>query len=116
MIYKPPPFKGLDIRIPIIIPIKGRGFINHGSTLREKDAFEELLGESRVLNLKPVDAYATEECKAIYTAYLHKALYTWIVIDIVVSLCASRMLERGRGTPKGIVTSTDHHMSHCLNS
>ena len=32
MINKPPPFKGL-IRIPIIIPIKGRGFINHGSTL-----------------------------------------------------------------------------------
>ena len=28
---KPPPFKGLDIRIPIIIPIQGRGFINHGS-------------------------------------------------------------------------------------
>ena len=30
MINKPPPFKGLDIRILIIIPIKGRGFINHG--------------------------------------------------------------------------------------
>ena len=30
---KPPPFKSLHIRIPIIIPIKGRGFINHGSTL-----------------------------------------------------------------------------------
>ena len=33
MINKPPPFKGLNIRIPIIIPIKGRGFINHGSGL-----------------------------------------------------------------------------------
>ena len=33
MINKPPPFKGLDISIPIIIPVKGRGFINHGSTL-----------------------------------------------------------------------------------
>ena len=30
MINKPPPFKGLNIRIPIIIPIKGRGFVNHG--------------------------------------------------------------------------------------
>ena len=33
MINKPPPFKGLHIRVPIIIPIKGRGYINHGSTL-----------------------------------------------------------------------------------
>ena len=33
MINKPPAFKGLNIRIPIIIPIKGRGFINQGSTL-----------------------------------------------------------------------------------
>ena len=33
MINKPPPFKRLDTRIPIIVPIKGRGFINQGSTL-----------------------------------------------------------------------------------
>ena len=33
MIYKPPPFKGLDIRITIIIPIQRRGFINQGSGL-----------------------------------------------------------------------------------
>ena len=33
MINKPPPFKGLNIRIPIIIPIMGRGFTSHGSTL-----------------------------------------------------------------------------------
>ena len=31
MINKPPPFKGLDIRIPILIPVKG--FINQGSAL-----------------------------------------------------------------------------------
>ena len=31
MINKPSPFKGLNIKIPIIIPIKGRGFINQGS-------------------------------------------------------------------------------------
>ena len=31
MINKPPPFKGLKIRIPIIVPIRGRGFINQGS-------------------------------------------------------------------------------------
>ena len=30
---KPTPFKGLNIKIPNIIPIKGRGFINHGFTL-----------------------------------------------------------------------------------
>ena len=34
MINKSPPFKGLHImRIPVVIPIKGRGFINQGSTL-----------------------------------------------------------------------------------
>ena len=33
MINIPPPFKGLNIRMPVIIPIKGRGFINHGSGL-----------------------------------------------------------------------------------
>ena len=32
MINKHPPFKGLNSRIPIIIPTKGKGFINHGST------------------------------------------------------------------------------------
>ena len=36
MINKPPPFKGLDSRIPIIIPTKGRGFIHQGSTLNCK--------------------------------------------------------------------------------
>ena len=30
---KPRPFKGLNTRIPIIIPITGRGFINHASTV-----------------------------------------------------------------------------------
>ena len=34
MINNPPPSKGLNIRIPIITPIVGTGFINHGSTLR----------------------------------------------------------------------------------
>ena len=33
MTNKPPLSKGLHVRIPIIIPIKGRGFINKGSTL-----------------------------------------------------------------------------------
>ena len=31
MINKPPPFKDLNIGIPIVIPIKGRGVINHES-------------------------------------------------------------------------------------
>ena len=30
---KPPPFKDLNVRTPIITPIKGREFINHGSGL-----------------------------------------------------------------------------------
>ena len=33
MINKPPPFEGLNTRIPIMIPIKGRGFVNQGSGL-----------------------------------------------------------------------------------
>ena len=33
MINKPIPFKGVNIRIPIILPIQGRGFINQGSRL-----------------------------------------------------------------------------------
>ena len=31
MINKPPPFKGLNMRIPVVIPIKGRVFLNQGS-------------------------------------------------------------------------------------
>ena len=33
MINKPPCFKGLDIRISIVISMRGSGFITHGSTL-----------------------------------------------------------------------------------
>ena len=33
-IHKHPPFQGLDFRIPIIIPIKGKGLINQGSTFK----------------------------------------------------------------------------------
>ena len=34
MINKHTPFKGLYVRIPMIIPIKGRGFVNQGSGLQ----------------------------------------------------------------------------------
>ena len=34
MIHKSPPLKGLNTRIPIVIPIGEGGFFNHGSTLR----------------------------------------------------------------------------------
>ena len=33
MINKPALFKGLNTRIPVIIPVEGRGFINQGSGL-----------------------------------------------------------------------------------
>ena len=36
-----PPFKGLNVGIPIIIPIKGRGFMNHG--------FQAYYGVSRAI-------------------------------------------------------------------
>ena len=35
MINKPLPFKGLNIRIPIIIPMKGRRLINRGFRLMQ---------------------------------------------------------------------------------
>ena len=43
MIDKPPPFQGLKIGIPAIIPVKGRGFINQGSGLLgiAAEAFEK---------------------------------------------------------------------------
>ena len=34
VINKLPPFKGLYIKIPMILPIRGRGCVNHGSTLQ----------------------------------------------------------------------------------
>ena len=34
MINKPSPLKGLNVRIPIIIPMKGRGSVNQGSGLQ----------------------------------------------------------------------------------
>ena len=37
MLRKPPPFKGLNIRIPIKIPIEGSGFINQGTTFVGRD-------------------------------------------------------------------------------
>ena len=40
MIDKPPPFEDLNIRIPIIIPIKGRGFINQGSGVGFRTEFK----------------------------------------------------------------------------
>ena len=33
VVNTPAPFKGLNIRIPIIVPIEGRGVINQGSSL-----------------------------------------------------------------------------------
>ena len=33
MINSPPPLKGLNIRIPILIPVNRSGFINQGSRL-----------------------------------------------------------------------------------
>ena len=42
MINKPTPFKGLNVRIPIIIPIEGRGFISQGSGLGEDPSLLEI--------------------------------------------------------------------------
>ena len=45
MINKPPLFTGFNIRIPIIIPIKGRGFINRGSGLALAQGAAHKVGE-----------------------------------------------------------------------
>ena len=43
---KPPPFKGLNSRIPIILPTKGRGgFVNQGSTLGFDSCLRALAGQ-----------------------------------------------------------------------
>ena len=49
MMNNPPPVKGPNIRIPVIIRIKGRGFINQGSTVvssthRSRHGLKALLG------------------------------------------------------------------------
>ena len=51
------PFKGLTIRIPIIIPIKGRGFINQGSGLRRQAELPEgdLFAIGRAVSLQTED-------------------------------------------------------------
>ena len=46
MIIKTPPIKGLKSRIPIIIPVKGRGCINHGFRVQGL----AILGPERKLN------------------------------------------------------------------
>ena len=50
MINKHPSFEGLDIRIPIIIPIRGRGFVNQGSTLGFRDYIRAYGFGSRLRN------------------------------------------------------------------
>ena len=47
MINKPPPFRGLNVRIPSIIPIKGSRFMNQGSTLGFKVKGEHLWTSGR---------------------------------------------------------------------
>ena len=50
MINKPRPLKSLNLRIPSIIPIEGREFINHGSGLTTFACFDGrlLLGDGDV--------------------------------------------------------------------
>ena len=42
-----PPYKGPSIRITVRVPIKGRGFINHGSTLPQLRSASTLFGHFR---------------------------------------------------------------------
>ena len=51
MIHRSPPFKGFNIGIPIVIPISGKGFCQHGSKLAgEPEGTNEFLaGYQRVI-------------------------------------------------------------------
>ena len=60
MINKAPPFKGLNIRIPLIIPIKGRGFINRGSALGFRVSQHETPKEAKRLLCCRGMAWASE--------------------------------------------------------
>ena len=51
MINNHPPFRGLNIGIPIVIPIKGRGFINQGSGLGYKAQYRAGMGLLEKLGL-----------------------------------------------------------------
>ena len=37
--FRVPPLMGLNIRVPIIVPSKGKGFMNQGSTLGTLGSF-----------------------------------------------------------------------------
>ena len=56
MINKPPPFKGLNIRIPVILTIEGRRFLNQGSAILLMSIFtfscmHDSLFRSRMISL-----------------------------------------------------------------
>ena len=58
---KPLPFKDLNIVIPIIVPIKGVGFINQGSTLtlqrKQKHVANVAAAHASILTSNDVGAY-----------------------------------------------------------
>ena len=62
MIHKPPPLKGLSIRIRNIFPIKGRGFIHQGTglyTLGQRNSCISTLG-SKYIPYKYMDPLGLE--------------------------------------------------------
>ena len=70
MINQPPPFKGFNTRISIIIPNKGRGFINQGSGL-----------VGSYLNLIMERKLRTTECQGnlwVNNSYDHYSILTYL--------------------------------------
>ena len=55
MINEPPPFQGRNIRIPIVIPMKGKGFLNQGSGLLGNLGAPDNLPEVYQVNYLEVD-------------------------------------------------------------
>ena len=91
MINKPPPSKGLNIRIPIRIPIKGRGLIHHGSTLKSQ-ALGIQIAQSRLepqgaQNMMQSVSYAAPGCQG-------KALQLSYALCLVSNKVIDRILPR----------------------
>ena len=79
MIKKPPPFKGLNIRISIIIPIKGRGLLIRGLASRTPRKLQQASLES-VPRLSPPMATARENAKhtRVPTCFYYTVVTTYL--------------------------------------
>ena len=84
MINKPPPFKDLNIRIPIIIPTNGRGFINQGSGLAANPVKARDLQESRRMVHEAVTVLKKAPPRRVQVIIIlnHKLNYQTVILRV----------------------------------